>query len=139
MTKLQQFLVDNGLAPKGATDVSAVDMSTKTSMTNQEAFDRVCRHLKKQRKRAMKDRMCINEDEQGNRCAVACLIDGPAPLSSFDALVMVRDMGVSEDFLIAIRDAHDGAYDNKFRKRLRLVGKIYGLDVSLTDLGAKHD
>lgn len=49
---------------------------TKTvqEMTNQEIFDIVAAHLIKQNRRSMRDGRCVYRGENGDMCAVGCLI-----------------------------------------------------------------
>jgi hypothetical protein len=106
-------------------------------LTKQQAFDRVARHLKRQRARAYEAGMCVNEMSNGKRCAVACLFPKSVRVNDFgnntlrDALEN-KNLGLSP-LVEELLNAHDDAITDKFRARLYQVAKAHGLDTRLVE------
>jgi hypothetical protein len=109
-------------------------------LTEQQAFDRVARHLKRQRARAF-DKLqgtCVNETRDGKRCAVACLFPKSVPVEDFGNGTLRNALGDKNDLDVCglvgeLLGVHDAAFDGKFRARLYQVAKAHGLDTRLVE------
>ncbi len=86
-------------------------------MTNQEAFDKMVAHLRKQGQKAKEDGSCRYRTEEGLMCAVGCLLTDAEYKRSMEGKGvehMQHLYGVLQDldppFLAEMQDTHD-AYD----------------------------
>ena len=102
-------------------------------MTRQEAFDKVCVHLKKQRRRAVDSRgLCQFQNIAGDMCALGGLARREDNLGYTLRLGWSERIGLpfvgNSDFFQSLRHAHDNALDNKFKARLKAVAERFGLE-----------
>jgi hypothetical protein len=107
-------------------------------MTNQEAFDRVVRHLLKQgRKAADSDGVCRYRGPDGTSCAVGCLIPDEeySPLmegKAVDSASMRQRMppslvDLNERLLLSLQRVHDQKSPGNWLGELERVAEQFGL------------
>lgn len=102
-------------------------------MNMQEALDKAAEHLRVQGKRAVgRLGACKNLDDQGNKCAVACLLTpeelaqcGTGNWSRAEAIMVGH--GLPRQFVQCLRAAHDDCIDGDFRPGLAAVAEQFGL------------
>ena len=120
-------------------------------MTNQEAFDAMVRHLAKQGERCTSGELgddCCYRGPNGLKCAVGALIpdeeyspdfeDSTADVSAV-ALACPTLNGIDVDMLGHAQFVHDVSEVHNWRRGMRSVADIHGLDdrvVHLTDWSA---
>ena len=120
-------------------------------MTNQEAFDRVCQHLAKQKERCIIAESCRYRLDN-KKCAIGALIPdelyesnmdmrpgygSPANLSVIRLITeydSIRDLfqGVNANMLYSLQIAHDTSKDlNMLKKHLYNAANQYALDPAM--------
>lgn len=67
-------------------------------MTNQEAFDKMVAHLRKQGAKSMQDTLCMYRGENGMMCAVGCLIPDSEYSDDLEGIA-ISDMAEKPDCL----------------------------------------
>lgn len=111
-------------------------------MTRQEMYDKVCRHLAKQKKRCATDVGCLYRGPNGMKCAVGALI----PNSLYDWKMDEGYYRISElysvypavrkffgwrnrGFLNRLQELHDSKYNNadNMRRELQDIAKYFKL------------
>jgi len=85
-------------------------------MTEQEIFDAVVRHLKKQGRRALNKDQCVYRGSNGLKCAVGCLISDAEYTPSMeghtvDAITLPERLRVHRRLLCHLQEDHDRALD----------------------------
>lgn len=111
--------------------------------SKQYYFNKICRHLAKQKRRAMDGKNCAYRTKEGLMCAIGCLL----PKGEYDpdmegcrVPVLVRSFGLKTpesymDFWKDIQDAHDMGTDLKIlQNRLIGVAATYELNAKLVQL-----
>lgn len=117
----------------------------KNIKTNQQAFDAVCRHLAKQKERAIDNSNCRYSTDEGKRCAVGALVTvGDARkceqrYGGNDVQYIGLELGeVDVELLASLQHDHDTANRHQgvqgIRNRLRFTADNFGLDSSKVDL-----
>ena len=112
-------------------------------MTNQEIYDKVKRHLMRQKRPAMDGKRCVYRNADGLRCAVGCLIPKNLYKPKYESWVMNAiiaeigpRVGIGEESLDLLGDLqiiHDGADSESdpvafWRSELPLIANRFGLD-----------
>lgn len=123
-------------------------------LTNQEIYDHVVRHLLTQNEKSLSGNTCMYRDEEGNKCAVGCLIPDDVyklygvlieGLVMFDIinedengrpLIKVLKMSkvnllTSTDLLCALQDVHDSHQPVYWKRQLESVGRAYALNIEV--------
>ena len=111
--------------------------NTNNTMTKQEIYDKVCKHLAKQKTRAGDDISCQYRDDAGKKCAVGCLIPYHVWKKEVDANGLnagsdvsdlcagsgwaKRNLGRHEELLMELQGAHDQGYTNDEWLRERMI------------------
>jgi hypothetical protein len=118
--------------------------------TNQEAFDKMVKHLFKQGGRAMDGSVCTYYDpETKNRCAVGALINGgllrrqdrrTGITQLVERGIIGVPLGVSTNLLSAVQAVHDAGsywYGDTLKpaavRRLREVAEDFSLDTTVLE------
>ncbi len=103
-------------------------------MTNQEAFDKMVAHLRKQGKPAKQDGSCRYRTDDGLMCAVGCLLTDAEYKRSMEGKGverMQRTYGVLQDldpsFLAEMQDTHDGWETTVWEARFADTAAHHGL------------
>ena len=103
-------------------------------MTNQDAFDKMVAHLRKQGQKAQENGTCRYRTKSGLMCAVGCLLTdedyrpgmegmGVEPLLGvFDALP-----GLNEGLLAEMQDVHDSFDPSHWEEHFASTAATYGL------------
>lgn len=117
-------------------------------MTNQQIFDTVAAHLLKQRKKSLKDGLCVyrsgHKASSRVRCAIGCLIkdefyhkriedntpDIPKVLKALKDSGIGRMTPLKMDLLHSLQRVHDSYEPREWDARLRGCAAIYGLKVN---------
>lgn len=109
-------------------------------MTNQEAFTKMVRHLRKQGKPSFleDEATCAYRGEKGRMCAVGCLIPDeqyhtsmegqPANMIYAPALV-----GLDHELLLAVQRIHDGRPPSQWEKNLAQCAFDFRLEMPDAD------
>ena len=103
-------------------------------MTNQEAFDKMVAHLRKQGRKAQENGTCRYRTKNGLMCAVGCLLTDDEYKRGMEGMGvehMQRLYGVLQDLdpplLAEMQDTHD-AYDlTEWEERFARTATTYGL------------
>lgn len=120
-------------------------MSETKTLTEQEAFDKVCLHLAAQKTRARLKadlfdsglvERCAYRGNAGSKCAVGCLIPDEAYTRAFEGMPLSEIMeqvptikGLDLDFLVTLQAAHDGSLSlGSLKSALRNVAGKYDLN-----------
>ena len=106
-------------------------------MNNQEAFDIMVNHLRKQNKKAVKididgTTKCVYRGSNGLKCAIGCLIpdDEYSPLierKGVRSLVIPTLRNLDREFLAEMQETHDFYSPEDWEKRFRYIAKEYHL------------
>jgi hypothetical protein len=103
-------------------------------MTNQEAFDKMVAHLRKQGQKAKEDGSCRYRTKDGLMCAVGCLLTDAEYKRSMEGKGvehMQHLYGVLQDldppFLAEMQDTHDAYDPNEWEARFASTAVTYGL------------
>jgi len=103
-------------------------------MTNQEAFDKMVAHLRKQGRRADKNGVCRYRTEEGLMCAVGCLLTDDEYKPGMEgmgveAMMAAYDIrfGVNENLLAEMQDTHDAWDPTHWETRFADTAARYGL------------
>lgn len=102
-------------------------------MNNQEAFDKICKHLMTQNEKAWENGSCVLCTPTGLKCAIGCLIPDelydpslenlvPAYIGTVERLKPLFD-GVDKDLLDHCRCVHDNADLRDWARDLRHVAE----------------
>lgn len=127
-------------------------MSIKLNVeTNQEAFDAVVRHLRKQNRQASWDGACAYRTPPGGRCAIGALIDDDQYNKTIEGQSIreliadrVVDTDISDGLLVELQVLHDRTDSwNDTEKmqwvsenaiaELRVIAYKFGLDDKIID------
>jgi hypothetical protein len=112
--------------------------------TLQRTFNKVCRHLLKQNKKAKRGDTCVLRDSQGNKCAAGCLIPqkdyskygklfeecslvSGTVWSDFDEYL--QEKGHDLRLVRELQNVHDDFHPNKWKSALNEVAKQFNLRV----------
>ena len=103
-------------------------------MTNQEAFDKMVAHLRKQGQKAYEKGSCRYRTKDGLMCAVGCLIadaDYRPGMEDMgvEAMMSAYDIrfGVNENLLAEMQDTHDAWETTDWEARFADTAARYGL------------
>ena len=109
-------------------------------MNNQEAFNRMCEHLRGMKTRAINKgaSACSYRTRDGRACAVGCLLTDEQARDADRAHKagsdIAADLGLIADLLDDVQEAHDD-WDNWFEDRfigwheIERIAKKYGLSI----------
>lgn len=112
-------------------------------MKNQTLFNRVARHLLKQKRKSFArvngEIECRYHGPDGLKCAIGCLIPADRYSKTLEGHpagngVVMRAAGLSSDqrmLALFLQDVHDGKKPSRWRSALRRVAKEYDLDASV--------
>jgi hypothetical protein len=120
--------------------------------TPQKLFNKVCRHLTRQRKQAVDGSACRYRAADGTTCAVGCLIADEVYTPELEGKVAnqdyvvaaLRESGVCVDtttvaLLRALQTVHDRKNPRRWRHALRGVAAMYNLQIpSCIDIKRKR-
>lgn len=108
--------------------------------TNQETFDAVVTHLRRQGRKALRGRKCAYRGDDGTKCAAGCLIpdDLYSPKlegwsvcksSTLDNPVpgIISGLGHDLDLVEALQGAHDTAGPDYWESRFAEIAAEHGL------------
>lgn len=113
-------------------------------MTNQEAFDKVARHLLTQKKKSVgvfkpwTGEICMYRSPTGEKCAIGCLIENAEYKQEFereDVYGLVRRFdppslrGVDTDVLKSLQVVHDYSTEESWAEALLEVAEYFNLKV----------
>lgn len=103
-------------------------------MTNQEAFDKMVAHLRKQGQKAIQNGVCRYRTEEGLMCAVGCLLADDEYRSGMEGMgveVMMFAYEVLQDLdplvLAEMQDTHDAYDPAEWEARFADTATRYGL------------
>jgi len=103
-------------------------------MTNQEAFDKMVAHLRKQGQKAHENGSCRYRTKGGLMCAVGCLLTDDEYRSGMEgkgveAMMAAYDIrfGVNENLLAEMQDTHDAWDPLDWEARFVNTAVTYGL------------
>lgn len=111
-------------------------------MTDQEAYETVCRHLLTQRQKSRAevggDVVCAYRGEDGRKCAIGCLISDDQYRPDMECNT-VRGLVESHGLVLCpstalLRDLqvlHDTMPVDRWRRELELLGRRFGLDAAV--------
>lgn len=122
----------------------------KQSMTEQEIFEKVLRHLDQQGHRAVEASLdgsgrCVYLSPNGDKCAIGCLITNYHPKMDSDrwligtllSLGLIPTVNENNAFLFKLQVIHDGAVTEEEWKGIpdiaRSIGNIFHLDTKFLD------
>ena len=105
-------------------------------MNNQEAFNIMVNHLRKQNKKSvdsLSDK-CLYRGPNGLKCAIGCLIpdDEYSPLMEGKVISSIHKKvstlkNLDRYFLVSMQDIHDQYYISQWETEFYRVARIYGL------------
>ena len=103
-------------------------------MTNQEAFDKMVAHLRKQGQKAQENGTCRYRTKEGLMCAVGCLISDAEYKRGMEGMGVEHMMAAYEvlqdldpPFLAEMQDTHDAYDPADWEKRFASTAARYGL------------
>ncbi len=101
-------------------------------MNNQEAFDKVARHLLTQNERAVEGvSFCKLLTSDGKKCAIGCLIPEGEYFPAMEGMNFAAFpflQGVSSKLLEHLQWIHDKQRPSSWKKRLAAAAEAFGLD-----------
>ena len=108
-----------------------------TVMSDQETFDTVVAHLRKQGRKSQEDRQCLYRGPDGTKCAVGCLIPDSeySPKLEMHSIINLEFSrrlppsleGLNLRLLRELQSVHDTWCVYQWEERFQAVAKHYGL------------
>jgi hypothetical protein len=108
-------------------------------MTEQEIFDTVVRHLKKQGRRAVDRGQCVYRHPEGLKCAVGCLISDAEYYPRMEGqpvydITLPDRLAGHRRLLSYLQDSHDAALDMaNLWQRFRETAALFKLNPAVLD------
>lgn len=108
-------------------------------MNNQEAFDIMVKHLRKQGRRCMADKKCLYRGPDGMKCAVGALIPDSHYDPEMESGGAAEDIagnyripewdGIETALLSNMQDVHDSFDPSDWERKFAAVAADFGLTV----------
>jgi len=107
-------------------------------VTNQEAFNKVVKHLLAQMKQSSKGDNCLYRGPNGTKCAIGCLIPDELydpkmentiafNIKHFNNKMLMLFNGIDIDLLEALQEVHDQSSPDQWTNNLKLVAENHNL------------